>query len=173
MTRRGALGGIGARSTNHGDRRRGGAGQGAPSRLANGGRPRYQDAQVVVAKGLGRHYPDMELGDSHHLGSASSARTRPNPTELQSGRFSRMRYADLPYLVTLSLVVTVCVRVPLLPVIVSVKVPLGPDDDVLTLSVDGPVAGFGENVTLEPDGWPLRLRVTDPENPLDGVTVTV
>jgi hypothetical protein len=58
-------------------------------------------------------------------------------------------------------------------VIVSVKVPLGPDADVLTLSVDGPVAGFGENVTLEPDGWPLRLRVTDPVNPLDGVTVTV
>ena len=67
----------------------------------------------------------------------------------------------------------VCVRVPLLPVMVSVKVPLGPDDDVLTLSVDVPVAGLGENVTVEPDGWPLRLRVTDPEKPLDGVTVTV
>jgi hypothetical protein len=56
---------------------------------------------------------------------------------------------------------------------VSVKVPLGPDDDVLTLSVDVPVAGFGENVTVEPDGWPPRLRVTDPEKLLDGLTVTV
>ena len=67
----------------------------------------------------------------------------------------------------------VCIRMPLCPVMVSGKVPLGPDDDDLTLSVDVPVAGFGENVTVEPDGWPLRLRVTDPEKPLDGVTVTM
>jgi hypothetical protein len=74
-----------------------------------------------------------------------------------------------PYFVTLSLVVALCVRVPLFPVMVSVKVPLGPDDEVLTVSVDVLVV----NVTVEPDGWPLRLRVTEPEKPLDGLTVTV
>ena len=84
-----------------------------------------------------------------------------------------MRWVDLTYLVTLSLVVAVCVRAPLVPVIVSVKVPRGPDDEVRTVSVDAPVAGFGENETVEPDGCPLRLRVTGPENPLDDVTVTV
>ena len=62
---------------------------------------------------------------------------------------------------------------PLFPVTVSVKGPLGPDDDVFTLSVDALVVGERVNVTVEPDGWPLRLRITDPENPLDGVTVTV
>jgi hypothetical protein len=56
---------------------------------------------------------------------------------------------------------------------ISVKVPLGPDDDVLTLSVDVPVVEVGVNVTVEPDGWPLRLRVTEPEKPSDGLTVTV
>ena len=46
-------------------------------------------------------------------------------------------------------------------------------DRVLILSVDAPVVGFGVNVTVEPDGWPLMLRVTDPVNPFDGVIVTV
>jgi hypothetical protein len=66
-----------------------------------------------------------------------------------------------------------CVRVPLFPVMVSVKVPLGPDDDVLTVSVDVLVVAMGVNVTVEPDGWPLRLSVTEPEKPLDGLAVTV
>src|SRR5450759_2124170 len=68
-----------------------------------------------------------------------------------------------PYLVTLNPVVAVCVRVPLFPVMVSVKAPLCPDDDVRTVSVDVLVVAVGVNLTVEPDGWPPRLRVTDPE----------
>ena len=43
----------------------------------------------------------------------------------------------------------------------------------LIVSVDVVVAGFGVNVTVEPDGWPVRLRVTAPVKPLDGVIVTL
>jgi len=46
-------------------------------------------------------------------------------------------------------------------------------DRVLIVSVDVPVAGLGVNVTVDPDGWPLRLSVTDPLKPFDGVIVTV
>ena len=46
-------------------------------------------------------------------------------------------------------------------------------DRVLTVSVDAPVVGLGVNVTVEPDGWPLRLSVTDPLKPFVGVIVTV
>jgi hypothetical protein len=45
-------------------------------------------------------------------------------------------------------------------------------DRVLIVSVDGPVAGLGLNVTVDPEGWPLRLRVTDPLEPLAGAIVT-
>jgi hypothetical protein len=44
---------------------------------------------------------------------------------------------------------------------------------VLIVSVDVPVAGFGVNVTVEPDGCPVRLSVTDPLNPFVGAIVTV
>jgi hypothetical protein len=61
----------------------------------------------------------------------------------------------------------------LVPVMVSVNVPLGPDLDVPTLSVEVLVVEDGLKVTVEPDGWPLRLRLTEPEKPLIAVTVTV
>jgi hypothetical protein len=46
-------------------------------------------------------------------------------------------------------------------------------DRVLIVSVDVPVAGLGLNVTVDPDGWPLRLNVTDPLKPFVGTIVTV
>ncbi len=66
----------------------------------------------------------------------------------------------------------VWLTLPLAPVIVSVKVPFGPVGDVVTLSVEVMVAGLGVNVTVEPEGWPVRLSVSAPPKPLDGAIVT-
>ena len=74
---------------------------------------------------------------------------------------------------TVNVAWVVCVRLPLIPVMVSVKVPLGPVADGVTLRVELVVAGLGVNETLAPEGWPLRLRVTDPLKPLDGLIATV
>jgi hypothetical protein len=41
------------------------------------------------------------------------------------------------------------------------------------VSVDEPVAGLAVNVTMDPDGWPVRLSVTEPLKPFAGVIVTV
>jgi hypothetical protein len=62
---------------------------------------------------------------------------------------------------------------PFVPVTVSVNVPRGPDDDVRMVSVDVLVVAVGVNVTLEPDGCPVRLREMDPVKPPEGVIVTV
>jgi hypothetical protein len=74
--------------------------------------------------------------------------------------------------VTDSFAVVVWCRLPLVPVIVSVYVWREADDSVLIDSVELPVAGFGVKVTVDPDGWPLRLSETEPLKPLDSVTVT-
>jgi hypothetical protein len=68
--------------------------------------------------------------------------------------------------------VAVWLKLPLVPLTVSVKVPLGPEDNVLTVSVVV-VAETGVNLTVEPEGWPVRLSVTDPVKPLIGAVVTV
>ncbi len=46
----------------------------------------------------------------------------------------------------------VWLRLPLTPVIVSVKIPFGPVGDVVTVSVEVVVAGLGVNLTVEPEG---------------------
>ena len=43
----------------------------------------------------------------------------------------------------------------------------------MIVKVEVLVAGLGVNLTVEPEGWPERERVTAPLNPLDGRTVTV
>jgi hypothetical protein len=69
------------------------------------------------------------------------------------------------------------VNVPLLPVIVTVKVPRGafPFALIVIVEVIPPtvvVTGFGENETLILDGFPLALNVTGLLPPT-AVTVTV
>ncbi len=69
---------------------------------------------------------------------------------------------------------TVAVRVvePLTPVMVRTLVPEGVPAPVVTCSVDVLEAGLGVNCAVAPAGNPLTLKLTSPENPAKGVTVT-
>jgi hypothetical protein len=68
----------------------------------------------------------------------------------------------------------VCVVVPLVPVMVNGKLPVGVVLLVVIVSVELPeVSGVGLNVPLAPAGNPLTVRSTLPVNPPLGVTVTV
>lgn len=70
--------------------------------------------------------------------------------------------------------VVVRVRPPLTPVIVRLYVLLAVLDSVATVSVEVvDPAGVGENVTVDPAGWPARLNVTCPLKPLVGAIATV
>ena len=64
------------------------------------------------------------------------------------------------------------VRPPLVPVMVSVKVPRFTCPFVVTVSVELDVAGFGLNEPDERFGRPLTPSDTDPLKPLTGVIVT-
>jgi hypothetical protein len=76
------------------------------------------------------------------------------------------------YRVTVSAADVVWLKLPLTPLIVSVYVFRVAVDSVFTVSVEVPVVGFGVNVTVEPEGCPVRLNVTDPVNPFTLLTVT-
>jgi hypothetical protein len=72
--------------------------------------------------------------------------------------------------------VTECVRLPLVPVIVSVYVPTGADVPVSTIievfDFDGEM-GFVTNVAEDDFGKPVTARLTEPENPFRAVMDTV
>lgn len=74
-----------------------------------------------------------------------------------------------------SMTTTLCWRPPPLAVIVSGNVPNGDGSLVDTVIVDAPdvVTADGEKLALVSAGSPLTLNATAPENPPDGVTVTV
>jgi hypothetical protein len=76
---------------------------------------------------------------------------------------------------TVSDTVVECVRLPLVPVIVSVLVPVGVLERVERVSVEvpEPVTDVGLNVALVREGRLLTLKLTLPLNPLIAVTVTV
>jgi hypothetical protein len=77
---------------------------------------------------------------------------------------------------TTKVTVVVWLSEPLVPVMVSVKVPVGVLELVVTLMVlvpEPPLIGFGLNEALAPEGSPLALNVTLAVKPLSGVTVTV
>ena len=67
------------------------------------------------------------------------------------------------------------VSAPLVPMIVSVNVPVGVVAEVVTLIVllPDPATEVGANVAAAPAGSPLALKVTVPVNPFVGVTVAV
>ena len=68
-----------------------------------------------------------------------------------------------------------CVRVPLVPVMVRVYVPGGVVLLVLTVRVEEPepVIEVGLKLAVAPPGSPLALKITLPLNPFNAVTVTV
>jgi hypothetical protein len=76
---------------------------------------------------------------------------------------------------TTSVTVVLCVRLPLVPVMVRVYVPAGVDVLVATVIVEepDPATDCGLNDALAPAGRPLALNVTAELNalPLDGATV--
>src|SRR5262249_10512942 len=77
---------------------------------------------------------------------------------------------------TISVTVVERVRLPLVPVIVSVNAPVGVVLDVETFSVDDPnppLIDVGLNEPLGPLGSPLTLRLTVPVRPLIGLTLAV
>jgi hypothetical protein len=72
-------------------------------------------------------------------------------------------------------VVVEWVRLPLVPVMVSVEVAVGVVPSVVTVSVEGPLPLMvaGEKLAVAPVGKPLALRVTVPVNAFRAPTVTV
>ena len=79
-----------------------------------------------------------------------------------------------PDAVTTKLVVVEWVRLPLVPVMVRVEVPVSVVPAVVTVSVEVPLALIvgGEKLVVAPVGKPLALRVTVPANPFRAPTVT-
>ena len=71
--------------------------------------------------------------------------------------------------------VVVCLKVPDVPVIVRVNVPVGVVLAVVTDIVEEPepATEVGLNVALAPDGSPLAPKVTAPANPFTAVIVAV
>ena len=76
---------------------------------------------------------------------------------------------------TTRVLVVECVRLPLVPVMVSVDVPAAVVLAVVTVSVEVPVPLIvaGEKLGVAPVGNPLALSVTGPLNPLSAPTLTV
>lgn len=75
--------------------------------------------------------------------------------------------------VTVSCMVVVCVRLPEVPVIVTVTVPVVALELAAKLRALDEVAGLGLNAAVTPCGNPEMANVTLPENPYNGLTVTV
>src|ERR1700746_1020581 len=77
--------------------------------------------------------------------------------------------------VTVSVTVVVCVRLPLVPVIVNVDVPTGVLPVVVTVNVELPVPAtvLGEKRALAPAANPLALRLTTPPNPFKAPMLVV
>ena len=74
---------------------------------------------------------------------------------------------------TTNVTCVVWLKLPLAPVMVNVYVPVGVEPLVVTLIVvePDPLTEVGVKLAPAPDGKPLTLKPTVPENPPDGVTV--
>ncbi len=75
--------------------------------------------------------------------------------------------------VTVRLIVVVCVKLPDVPVIVTVAVPVAAVTLAVRVSVLLLVAGLGLNAAVTPPGKPDAERVTLPLKPFDGVMLIV
>jgi hypothetical protein len=95
----------------------------------------------------------------------------PGFTVCEPGVADTVKFGD----VTVNVTVVVCVRDPLVPVIVSVKLPVGVLAAVVTVSVELPPAltDVGLNVPVALVGKPLTLKLTVPLNPFWALVLTV
>src|SRR5271165_3455489 len=77
--------------------------------------------------------------------------------------------------ITASVTLVVCVRLPLVPVMVTVDVPTGVVPLVVTVSVElpDPVTVAGTKFAVVPAGNPLALSVTTPPNPFNAPILAV
>lgn len=75
--------------------------------------------------------------------------------------------------VTVSETETWCVKLPEVPVTVTVKVPMAASPDAVKVRALLVVAGLGLKAAVTPDGNPEADSVTLPPKPFFGVTVTV
>ena len=76
---------------------------------------------------------------------------------------------------TVSPTLAICVKLPLVPVMVNVESPTGVVQLVVTVSVEvpDPVTVAGEKLYVAPLGSPLALSVTTPLNPFNAPIVAV
>ena len=76
---------------------------------------------------------------------------------------------------TTSVTIAVCVRLPLVPVMVTVELPAGVVLLVATVNVEvpAPLTDPGVKVAVAPAGKPLALSITAPLKPLMALTVAV
>ena len=81
--------------------------------------------------------------------------------------------ADKLKFVTMSGMLVECVKLPEVPVTVTVMVPVAALLLAVNVTVLVPVAGFGLNPAVTPLGRPEAERLTLPVNPFDGVIVIV
>jgi hypothetical protein len=77
--------------------------------------------------------------------------------------------------VTMSVTDVVWVKLPLTPVMVTVKLPVGVVVAVVTVTIEemSPEAGFGLKLAVAPAGNPAALKVTSPAKPPFRVIFTV
>ena len=71
---------------------------------------------------------------------------------------------------TPSVIEVEAVRLPEVPVIVTVLVPMLAELAAVSVSVELPVAGFGENEAVTPVGKPVTDRLTFPVKPYCEIT---
>jgi hypothetical protein len=96
----------------------------------------------------------------------------PGTTELELGEIASVKAGA----VTVKVTVAVCVRTPLVPVMVIVELPAGVVPAVVVMvSVEVPdvLTEAGENDALAPFGIPLAAKLTEELNPFNAPIVTV
>jgi hypothetical protein len=83
---------------------------------------------------------------------------------------------DPPEAITFNVTMAVCVRAPLVPVMVTVELPVDVLAVVVMVRVEllpPGVIDVGLNVGVAPVGRPVALKVTAPVNPFNAVALTV
>ena len=78
-----------------------------------------------------------------------------------------------PVLVTVREIVVVCVKDPLVPVTVTLAVPVAAVLEAAKVTVLVPVVDAGLKLAVTPVGKPLATRATVPVKPFSGLTVMV